>query len=80
VQRIKVNELGKANGELDVWINQQAVLSRKDIRFRGQKQALIDTFYFSTFHGGNTAKWGPKNDSYALFDNIVVSRGALVAN
>lgn len=78
VQHIKVNTIGKMNGLLNVWIDGVPVLSRNNIQYRGQQNALIDTFYFSTFHGGNTAKWGPKNDSIALFDNFKISKHPLI--
>ncbi|WP_158968872.1 polysaccharide lyase [Paraglaciecola sp. L3A3] len=72
-QYIKVNDLGKSNGNLQVWINDKQLLNKNDIQFRGQDNALIDSFYFSTFHGGNTARWGPKNRSVAYFDNFIIS-------
>lgn len=78
IQHIRINEIGQANGVLEVWIDGKKRLSRADIEFRGQPQALIDSFYFSTFHGGNTPEWGPKIDSVAYFDNFVISAEPLI--
>lgn len=72
-QYIKVNSPDRANGTLEVWADGRKVLSRSDIRFRAGHRGLIDSFYFSTFHGGNSRKWGPKRESFAFFDNFRVS-------
>jgi hypothetical protein len=37
---------------------------------------LIDSFYFSTFFGGDDASWAPSVDCSASFDDIVVSTTA----
>ena len=77
-EHIKVNSADKANGVLEVWFDGRSVLSRSDIRFRIGDQGLIDSLYFSTFHGGNTPEWGPGLDCHAYFDQFVVSRKPLV--
>ena len=71
-QRIKVNDPGKNNGILEVWIDDEKVLSRKDIRFRIGEAGKIDSFYFSTFHGGNDETWAPVNDSFLYFDELYI--------
>ncbi len=75
-QRIKVNHPQRTDGELQVWFDGQQVLFRDDIEYRNIEGAQVDTFYFSTFHGGNTDRWAPQNDSYARFDafRIAISR------
>ena len=70
VQRIKVNAPEQRNGELQVWIDGREVLRRDDIRYRNVSGAQVDTFYFSTFHGGNSADWAPRRDSFARFDDF----------
>lgn len=72
-QRIKLNSNRDANGLLQVWIDGSLVLDRSDIVFRYDGLGLIDSFYFSTFHGGSSSDWAPSVDSYISFDNIVVS-------
>lgn len=72
VQRVKINSDDSADGEVQVWVNGEEALSLDGLRFvnGGQK---IDTFYVSTFHGGNTPDWGPLNDSFLWIDDIQVS-------
>lgn len=72
VQRVKVNTGEDANGEVQIWVNGVEALNLDGLRFvtGGRK---IDTFYVSTFHGGNTPGWGPLNDSYLWIDDIKIS-------
>ena len=75
-QRVKVNTPDQRNGELEVLVDGKQVLLRTDIRFRKGEQAPADHFYFSTFHGGGSADWAPKQDSFVRFDNIRIWHGA----
>jgi endoglucanase len=70
-QRVRVNDNGQANGEVDVWMDDRQVLSRDGLRFTNGQE--IDTAYFSTFHGGNGSDWWPSSNVNAYFDDFVVS-------
>ena len=76
-QHIKVNTPGLSDGILDVWFDGRKALSRSDIRFRLGEKALIDSFFFSTFHGGATAEWAPRADSFAFFGDFTIGRTPL---
>jgi len=78
IQHIKLNTNSKENGSIDVWINGEKKLSRNDLRLRLGDQGLIDSFYFSTFHGGNTKDWSPYVESTALFDDIIISKTHII--
>lgn len=69
--RTRINTDQNADGEVDVWINQQPALHLEDLRFVTNGD-LVDTLYFSTFHGGNTPSWGPLRDSVIHFDDFKV--------
>jgi len=71
-QHIKVNEDDKANGILEVWLDSKKVMSRSDVLFRLGNLGLIDSFYFSTFFGGNTKDWGPDRDCFFSFNEFMV--------
>ena len=73
-QHIKLNKADKFNGIMEVWIDGVKVLNDTDVRYRLAPLGMIDTFYFSTFYGGNTAKWAPPSDNYCYFDNFIVSK------
>lgn len=72
VQRVRVNDDNKSNGEVDVWVDQEQVLSQKNLKFVTNGQG-VDRLYFSTFHGGAGKEWWPSKDVYAYFDDFVIS-------
>lgn len=72
-QHIKLNNTNKFNGIMEVWIDGKKVLHNDTVRYRLAPLGDIDSFYFSTFHGGNTEDWAPKNDSFISFDNFKVT-------
>jgi len=74
-QRVRINDGTQSNGSVDVWIDDEQVLSEDNLRFVTNGQQ-IDTAYFSTFHGGNGSEWWPDNDVNAYFDDFVVSTNA----
>lgn len=76
VQRVKINTVksGKAqkDGEVQVWYNGKEVLNLKNLRFVSNKNK-VDNFYFSTFHGGNTHEWAPRNTCWIWYDDLKIS-------
>ena len=74
VQRVRVNDAGQANGEIDVWMDNEQVLDMDGLRFTNGQG--IDTMYFSSFHGGNGSDWWPEQEVNAYFDDFVVSTNA----
>lgn len=72
-QRIKLNQDNLKNGVMQVWVDGKEVLHNENIRYRLWGKGMIDTFYFSTFHGGATEDWAPKVDSYIKFDDFKVT-------
>ena len=75
VQRVKVNDGSKSNGEIDVWMDDEQVLSKDNLKFMTNNKG-IDTMYFSTFHGGYGSDWWPEKEVNAHFDDFVVSTEA----
>ncbi|MEM9753964.1 MAG: polysaccharide lyase [Planctomycetota bacterium] len=75
--QIVMNTPNAADGEMRSWLDGVLVLEETDMRFRTTDQLDIDNFYFSSFHGGGTPNWAPDNDSFIIFDDILVTTGAL---
>jgi hypothetical protein len=71
-QRVKINTASNHDGEVEVWVNGQQVLFLQGLRFVNNG-SLIDNFYISTFHGGDTPNWAPTVDSYLWLDDLVIS-------
>lgn len=78
---VRVNDPPSANnGHARIFVDGEQVVSRENVQFRatGGKGTLINQILFSTFHGGNTEGYAPRNSdgSYrtecAYFDNFAV--------
>ncbi len=72
-QHLKMNTGKKFNGVMEVWVDGEKVVDNSKVRYRLAPLGDIDSFYFSTFHGGNTKDWAPKNNSFIYFDNFKVT-------
>ena len=75
IQRVKINDGNQSNGEVDVWMDGEQVLSIDELKFVTNNQG-IDSLYFSTFHGGNNSDWLPEREVYSYWDDFVVSTHA----
>ena len=75
IQRVKINDGNQSNGEIDVWMDREKVLSIDELKFVTNNQG-IDSLYFSTFHGGNNSDWLPEREVYSYWDDFVVSTNA----
>ncbi len=76
IQRVKINDGSQANGEVDVWMDGEQVLSVQGYRFVTNNKG-IDNLYFNTFHGGaNDRRWWPERTVYSYWDDFVVSTSA----
>jgi len=73
-QYIKVNSEDNFDGKMYVWIDGKRILENENVRYRIAPLGEINSFYFSTFFGGNTYDWAPKKDEAIFFDDIIVSK------
>lgn len=82
VMRVRLNAPASArNGSIDVWVDDKLVIQHDGLRFRDRvaPESDIQRLLFSTFHGGSSPEWAPRNDdgSYktdcAFFDSITVT-------
>ncbi len=81
---IKVNTPATAsNGIVELWVDGKLAVARYDMQYRAVegKHTLINKFIFSTFHGGKTPSFAPKDIDgnyitvHAWFKNIQVYEG-----
>jgi hypothetical protein len=75
-QYVNVGTPGKDDGKLKVWIDGVERLNIDDMRFWNVENDLgpVGGIFFSTFHGGNSADWAPRKDSYAQFDGFAAAK------
>lgn len=70
---VKLNSApNKKDGWAQLTIDGELLLRQENLQLSGAKDVLIDTFLFSTFHGGNTPNWSPSKKVYAAFDDFEV--------
>ncbi len=75
-QRIVMNKNNARNGIVQTWIDGVPMTDRRNIRYRSDDQAFgVDTFYFSTFYGGNDPSWAPSKDTFIRYDDFKISTG-----
>jgi len=83
VLHVRLNRPGKEDGSSQIFVDGHEVVKTDGVMFRadGGKDTMIHNFLFSTFHGGSTEDWSPRNPRgepitvFALFDNFKVSDG-----
>ncbi len=74
-QFVCINDIGRENGALRVWFDNELVLDLDDVVYRTVENSAgkVGGCYFSTFHGGSGAQWAPLTDSYARFDGFTMA-------
>ena len=81
---VKLNDpIKEANGSVCIYVNDQVVAEDREIQFRALDgdQTKITHLLFSTFHGGDSKGWAPRDkkgkyiDVHAYFDNFAVYEG-----
>lgn len=78
--RTRVNAPGHSDGFAHISVDERVVIEQEGVELRGMggPETDIQTFLFSTFHGGNGTKWTPVDPDgkpatvHALFDNFEV--------
>lgn len=83
---VKVNDPGQANGFMHIYVDGHPVVQHDGIEYRaaGGDGTMITQFLFSTFHGGHTPPYSPKDKDgnyitvHAFFDNFAIYSGKRV--
>jgi hypothetical protein len=78
--RVTMNDPGKKNGKLYVWIKtgndesavEKQLVSRTDMEWRTVDAFAVDSIYFESFHGGSDNTWAPTRACSAEFGEISV--------
>lgn len=71
-QRVKMNDVGSANGEIEVFIDGRSVIQVTGLILRTQEHPAshVQGLHFQTFFGGHTAEWASPQDQKAWFRHI----------
>ncbi|KAF9463994.1 hypothetical protein BDZ94DRAFT_1308260 [Collybia nuda] len=68
--RVKLNDHGKENGEIQIWIDGTSVILAKHLTICDSSDARIKGMHFQTFFGGHTEEWASPKDQRAWFADI----------
>lgn len=75
--RVTMNQPGKRDGTLRVWIAagapEQLMVERTDLEWRTVGSFGVDSLYFETFYGGNESDWAPSHPGSAEFGEFRIS-------
>ncbi|WVW86841.1 hypothetical protein I302_108896 [Kwoniella bestiolae CBS 10118] len=65
--RVKLNDVGQANGEQELVVDGHSVISLKDVTFATSEGTKIYGIMAQTFFGGHTDDWASPNDQQIFF-------------
>lgn len=69
-QEVSLNQPGKANGQVKVWLDGKSVFTNNQLTFRTADSLKINGLFFSSFFGGDDSSWSTPKDVYADFANF----------
>lgn len=72
-QEVILNQPGKKDGRIRVWVDGKQVLAEDKLTFRSTDKLKIEGILFSTFFGGGTPSWATQKDVYTDFADFSVS-------
>jgi hypothetical protein len=72
-QAVVLNQPGRADGSVTVWLDGHEVYVARGVRFRDTTSLRIDGLFFSTFFGGGDSTWASPYDQSAQFAAFAVS-------
>ncbi|TFK45411.1 hypothetical protein OE88DRAFT_1216631 [Heliocybe sulcata] len=74
-QRVKLNDIGHENGEVEVYINGISVIRVAGLTLRDEAASYVKGMHFQTFFGGSSPDWASPKDQKAWFAGVT---GALL--
>ncbi|KAF9523732.1 polysaccharide lyase family 14 protein [Crepidotus variabilis] len=73
--RVKLNDVGVDNGEIELWFEGKSVVRLIELQLRESEESKIRGMHFQTFFGGHTPDWASPKDQRARFTDIT---GAII--
>ncbi|KAG6860729.1 hypothetical protein C0995_008085 [Termitomyces sp. Mi166 len=72
-ERVRLNDVGKANGELELFVNGKSVISLSGLMLRGSSSGRIRGIQMQTFFGGHTSDYASPKTQNAYFSDFSVA-------
>ncbi|KAJ7272032.1 hypothetical protein B0H12DRAFT_1008536 [Mycena haematopus] len=72
-QRVKLNDVGQANGELQLWVNGKSVIDVSNLILRDSSEGKHRGIMMQTFFGGSDSTWASPKTQDAYFSDFSVA-------
>ncbi|KAL0945406.1 hypothetical protein HGRIS_000898 [Hohenbuehelia grisea] len=72
-ERIRLNDVGEANGEMELFVDGESVISVYGLVLRTSHAGRFRGIQLETFFGGSDSSWGPPRDVDAWFSDFSVA-------
>jgi hypothetical protein len=72
-ERVKLNDVGKANGEIELFVNGKSTISVNGLILRARSAGRIRGIQMQSFFGGSTAVWASPKDQNVYFADFSVA-------
>ncbi|EPQ55437.1 hypothetical protein GLOTRDRAFT_129709 [Gloeophyllum trabeum ATCC 11539] len=69
-QRVRLNDIGQENGEVEVYIDGTSVISVQGLTLRDDAVSHVQGLHFQTFFGGSSPEWASPKDQRAWFAGV----------
>ncbi|KAJ1305672.1 hypothetical protein OPQ81_010411 [Rhizoctonia solani] len=69
-ERVRLNDIGCANGRIQLWANGELVVDIHGLEIRVEKEVVFRGAHFQTFFGGKAQDWASTKDQCAYFGAI----------
>ncbi|KAI8974253.1 hypothetical protein BD414DRAFT_424462 [Trametes punicea] len=72
-QRVRLNDAGQTNGELELFVDGESVFTVEGLVFRDSDAGRIRGIQMQTFFGGSDSSWASPQDQSAYFSDFSVA-------
>lgn len=72
-QRVKLNDVGQSNGEIEIFVNGESKIKVTGITIRTRASTAFQGIQAQTFFGGHTSEWASPQDQSAWFKDWSMS-------
>ncbi|RPD55684.1 hypothetical protein L226DRAFT_448466, partial [Lentinus tigrinus ALCF2SS1-7] len=72
-QRVKLNDVGKENGELELFVEGKSIFTVKGLVYRDSDAGKIRGVQMQTFFGGSSSEWASPKDQNSYFSDFSVA-------
>ncbi|KAJ7785841.1 hypothetical protein B0H16DRAFT_1354704 [Mycena metata] len=72
-QRVQLNDVGQANGELQLWVNGKSVINVSGLILRDSSSGRHRGIQMQTFFGGSEATWASPKTQSSYFSDFSVA-------